>query len=245
MPKPRWPAAGTSTRSSPWPGHIRTVYGDHQRVIDTYYATYPGFYFTGDGARRDAEGYYWITGRVDDVMNISGHRLGTAEVESALVLHPDVAEAAVVGFPHEIKGEGIYAFVTPTTGTMERDGLVDELIEQVRSEIGPIAKPDVIQLAPGLPKTRSGKIMRSHPAQDRRRRSPRPRGHIDAGRPRRGRRPRVEPRMTGRKHDSPKTAERETLMSHPAYSSATKALITSMTDSAIKSWTSSSLYSVP
>jgi len=153
-------ASGNLVITAPWPGQIRTVYGDHQRAIDTYYATYPGFYFTGDGARRDADGYYWITGRVDDVMNISGHRLGTAEVESALVLHPDVAEAAVVGFPHEIKGEGIYAFVTPMAGTMESDGLVDELIEQVRTEIGPIAKPDVIQLAPGLPKTRSGKIMR-------------------------------------------------------------------------------------
>ena len=128
--------------------------------MDTYYATYKGFYFTGDGARRDADGYYWITGRVDDVMNISGHRLGTAEVESALVLHSAVAEAAVVGFPHDIKGEGIYAFVTLMAGSNESDGLVDELVDQVRTEIGPIAKPDVIQLAPGLPKTRSGKIMR-------------------------------------------------------------------------------------
>ena len=128
--------------------------------MDTYYATYKGFYFTGDGARRDADGYYWITGRVDDVMNISGHRLGTAEVESALVLHAAVAEAAVVGFPHEIKGEGIYAFVTLMAGINEGDALVDELVQQVRTEIGPIARPDVIQLAPGLPKTRSGKIMR-------------------------------------------------------------------------------------
>ena len=154
-------AAGNLVVTAPWPGQIRTVYGDHQRVVDTYYATYPGFYFTGDGARRDADGYYWITGRVDDVMNISGHRLGTAEVESALVLHEAVAEAAVVGFPHDIKGEGIYAFVTPMAGVNENpDQLVVELIEQVRTEIGPIAKPDVVQLAPGLPKTRSGKIMR-------------------------------------------------------------------------------------
>ena len=154
-------ATGNLVVTAPWPGQIRTVYGDHQRVVDTYYATYPGFYFTGDGARRDADGYYWITGRVDDVMNVSGHRLGTAEVESALVLHEAVAEAAVVGFPHAIKGEGIYAFVTPMAGVdQEQSGLVDELIEQVRTEIGPIAKPDVVQLAPGLPKTRSGKIMR-------------------------------------------------------------------------------------
>ena len=153
-------AAGNLVITTPWPGQIRTVYGDHQRAVDTYYATYEGFYFTGDGARRDADGYYWITGRVDDVMNISGHRLGTAEVESALVLHPAVAEAAVVGFPHAIKGEGIYAFVTLMAGTNEGDALIDELVDQVRSEIGPIAKPDAIQLAPGLPKTRSGKIMR-------------------------------------------------------------------------------------
>ena len=153
-------ASGNLVITAPWPGQIRTVYGDHQRVIDTYYATYEGFYFTGDGARRDADGYYWITGRVDDVMNISGHRLGTAEVESALVLHAAVAEAAVVGFPHAIKGEGIYAFVTLMAGVNEGDALIDELVQQVRTEIGPIARPDVIQLAPGLPKTRSGKIMR-------------------------------------------------------------------------------------
>ena len=154
-------ATGNLVIKAPWPGQIRTVYGDHQRVVDTYYSQYRGFYFTGDGARRDADGYYWITGRVDDVMNVSGHRLGTAEVESALVLHEAVAEAAVVGFPHAIKGEGIYAFVTPMAGTnAEPAALVAELTEQVRTEIGPIAKPDVIQLAPGLPKTRSGKIMR-------------------------------------------------------------------------------------
>ena len=153
-------ASGNLVITAPWPGQIRTVYGDHQRAVDTYYATYPGFYFTGDGARRDADGYYWITGRVDDVMNISGHRLGTAEVESALVLHEAVAEAAVVGFPHAIKGEGIYAFVTLMAGVNEGDALIDELVQQVRTEIGPIARPDVIQLSPGLPKTRSGKIMR-------------------------------------------------------------------------------------
>ena len=157
----RTEASGNLVIVHPWPGQIRTVYGDHERVVDTYYSQYKGFYFTGDGARRDADGYYWITGRVDDVMNVSGHRLGTAEVESALVLHQEVAEAAVVGFPHDIKGEGIYAFVTPMAGSnVEPAALIDELAEQVRAEIGPIAKPDAIQLAPSLPKTRSGKIMR-------------------------------------------------------------------------------------
>ena len=153
-------ASGNLVLLKPWPGQIRSVYGDHQRVIDTYYSTYPGTYFTGDGARRDADGYYWITGRVDDVINVSGHRMGTAEVESALVLHEKVAEAAVVGYPHEIKGEGIYAYVTPMIGTEMTEELRDELVQLVRSEIGPIARPDVIQWAPGLPKTRSGKIMR-------------------------------------------------------------------------------------
>ena len=154
-------ATGNLVITTAWPGQIRTVYGDHQRVIDTYYAAYPGCYFTGDGARRDADGYYWITGRVDDVINVSGHRMGTAEVESALVLHEAVAEAAVVGFPHDIKGEGIYAFVTPMAGiNQDMDALKDELVRVVRSEIGPIARPDAIQWAPGLPKTRSGKIMR-------------------------------------------------------------------------------------
>ena len=154
-------ASGNLVITASWPGQIRTVYGDHQRVIDTYYAAYPGFYFTGDGARRDADGYYWITGRVDDVMNVSGHRIGTAEVESALVLHPLVAEAAVVGYPHPIKGEGIYAYVTLMVGSNEDpDRLQQELIGLVRREIGPFARPDVIQWAPGLPKTRSGKIMR-------------------------------------------------------------------------------------
>lgn len=143
-----------------WPSQIRTVYGDHQRCIDTYYSTYPGYYFTGDGARRDADGYYWITGRVDDVLNVSGHRMGTAEVESALVLHDAVAEAAVVGYPHDVKGQGIYAYVTLMSGVEPSDELRKELIALCVKEIGAIAKPDVIQWAPGLPKTRSGKIMR-------------------------------------------------------------------------------------
>ena len=143
-----------------WPGQMRTVYGDHARFIETYFSTYPGKYFTGDGCRRDADDYYWITGRVDDVMNISGHRIGTAEVESALVAHPKVAEAAVVGFPHEIKGQGIYAYVTLKTGETPSDALRAELVQGVRTEIGPIATPDHIQWAPSLPKTRSGKIMR-------------------------------------------------------------------------------------
>ena len=157
-------ASGDLVITASWPGQIRTLYGDHDRLIETYYSTYPGCYFTGDGARRDADGYYWITGRVDDVMNISGHRMGTAEVESALVLHDAVAEAAVVGFPHGIKGEGIYAYVTLMSGLdasdEELDALREELSNLVRTEIGAIAKPDVIQWAPGLPKTRSGKIMR-------------------------------------------------------------------------------------
>jgi len=143
-----------------WPGQMRTVYGDHARFFDTYFSTYPGKYFTGDGCRRDEDGYYWITGRVDDVINVSGHRMGTAEVESALVLHDDVAEAAVVGFPHDIKGQGIYAYVTLNKGVEATEALRKALINQVREEISPIAAPDVIQWAPGLPKTRSGKIMR-------------------------------------------------------------------------------------
>ena len=143
-----------------WPGQMRTVYGDHDRFVDTYFSTYPGKYFTGDGCRRDEDGYYWITGRVDDVLNVSGHRMGTAEIESALVANPNVSEAAVVGYPHEIKGQGIYAYVTLMAGITETDELRDELGRWVRKEIGPIAKPDVIQWAPGLPKTRSGKIMR-------------------------------------------------------------------------------------
>jgi acetyl-CoA synthetase len=151
---------GNLVITRPWPGQMRTVYGDHQRFVDTYFKTYPGNYFTGDGAKRDKDGYYWITGRVDDVLNISGHRMGTAEVESALVLHESVAEAAVVGFPHDIKGQGIYAYVTLVKGAEPSDDLRKELVTLVRSEIGPIATPDVIQWAPGLPKTRSGKIMR-------------------------------------------------------------------------------------
>jgi acetyl-CoA synthetase len=143
-----------------WPGQMRTVYGDHQRFIDTYFKTFPGKYFTGDGCRRDKDGYYWITGRVDDVINVAGHRLGTAEVESALVAHPKVAEAAVVGYPHEIKGQGIYAYVTLKAGEEPSEPLRKELVQWVRKEIGPIATPDLIQWAPGLPKTRSGKIMR-------------------------------------------------------------------------------------
>jgi acetyl-CoA synthetase len=151
---------GNLVITQPWPGQMRSVYGDHQRFIDTYFKTYPGMYFSGDGARRDKDGYYWITGRVDDVLNVSGHRLGTAEVESALVLHPAVAEAAVVGFPHDIKGQGIYAYVTLMSGIPPSETLRKELVQQVRKEIGPIASPDAIQWAPSLPKTRSGKIMR-------------------------------------------------------------------------------------
>jgi acetyl-CoA synthetase len=153
-------ASGALVITRSWPGQMRTVYGDHQRFVDTYFKTYPGYYFSGDGARRDADGDYWITGRMDDVLNVSGHRMGTAEVESALVLHDAIAEAAVVGYPHDIKGQGIYAYVTPVIGVEPSDELKNELVELVRREIGPIAKPDVIQWAPGLPKTRSGKIMR-------------------------------------------------------------------------------------
>jgi acetyl-CoA synthetase len=143
-----------------WPGQMRTVYGDHQRFIETYFTTFPGRYFTGDGARRDQDGYFWITGRVDDVLNVSGHRMGTAEVESALVAHPKVAEAAVVGYPHDIKGQGIYAYVTLIADAVADDQLATELRQWTRKEIGPIATPDLLQWAPQLPKTRSGKIMR-------------------------------------------------------------------------------------
>ncbi len=143
-----------------WPGQMRTVYRDHERFVQTYFSTYPGTYFTGDGCRRDEDGYYWITGRVDDVINVSGHRMGTAEVESALVAHPKVAEAAVVGYPHDLKGQGIYCYVTLNVGEEPTDALKKELVAHVRKEIGPIASPDLIQFAPGLPKTRSGKIMR-------------------------------------------------------------------------------------
>jgi acetyl-CoA synthetase len=153
-------AEGILTLTDSWPGQMRTIYGDHQRFIETYFSTFEGSYFTGDGARRDEDGYYWITGRVDDVLNVSGHRIGTAEVESALVAHHDVAEAAVVGYPHDIKGQGIYAYVTLMAGVSESDELRAELQQWVRKEIGPIAKPDFLQWASGLPKTRSGKIMR-------------------------------------------------------------------------------------
>ncbi|MBD3336419.1 MAG: acetate--CoA ligase [Candidatus Eisenbacteria bacterium] len=153
-------ASGVLAIKFPWPGMMRTVYGDHKRFKETYFSAYPGYYFTGDGCRRDEDGYYWITGRVDDVINVSGHRMGTAEVESALVSHSKVAEAAVVGFPHDIKGEGIYAYVTLNTGEEYTAELKKELVQHVRKEIGPIASPDVIHWAPGLPKTRSGKIMR-------------------------------------------------------------------------------------
>jgi acetyl-CoA synthetase len=154
------PCSGNLVLLDSWPGQMRTVYGDHQRFVDTYFKQYPGMYFTGDGARRDEDGYYWITGRVDDVINVAGHRLGTAEVESALVGHNKVAEAAVVGFPHDLKGQGIYAYVTLKAGQAPSDELRKELVGWVRKEIGPIASPDVIQWAPSLPKTRSGKIMR-------------------------------------------------------------------------------------
>jgi len=154
------PGSGNLCIAQPWPGMMRTVYGDHERFIQTYFSTYPGKYFTGDGCRRDEDGYYWITGRVDDVINVSGHRMGTAEVESALVAHEKVSEAAVVGYPHDLKGQGIYCYVTLMAGEEGSDALRRELVAHVRKEIGPIASPDLIQFAPGLPKTRSGKIMR-------------------------------------------------------------------------------------
>jgi acetyl-CoA synthetase len=153
-------ADGCLVITQSWPGQMRTVWGDHERFFQTYFTTFPGHYFTGDGCRRDEDGYYWITGRIDDVINVSGHRMGTAEIESALVAHPKVAEAAVVGMPHEIKGQGIYAFVTTNADVEPDEALRKELVQWVRHEIGPIATPDVIQFAPGLPKTRSGKIMR-------------------------------------------------------------------------------------
>ena len=153
-------ASGNLVITRAWPGQMRTVYGDHKRFFETYFQMYPGYYFTGDGCRRDEDGYYWITGRVDDVINVSGHRMGTAEVESALVLHDAVAEAAVVGYPHDIKGQGIYAYVTLMSGIEANEDLRKALVQHVRKEIGPIASPDLIQFAPGLPKTRSGKIMR-------------------------------------------------------------------------------------
>ena len=154
------PGEGNLCLARSWPGQMRTVYGDHRRFVDTYFSTFHDLYFTGDGARRDEDGYYWITGRVDDVINVAGHRLGTAEIESALVAHPKVAEAAVVGYPHDIKGQGIYAYVTLRVDEMPNEELRRELVAWVRKEISPIAAPDLVQWAPGLPKTRSGKIMR-------------------------------------------------------------------------------------
>jgi acetyl-CoA synthetase len=154
------PAEGVLALTASWPGQARTVFRNHERFRETYFALYPGKYFTGDGARRDADGYYWITGRVDDVINVSGHRMGTAEIESALTLHDRVAEAAVVGYPHNIKGQGIYAYVTLVADATPSEDLRRELIERVRQEIGAIATPDIIQWTPALPKTRSGKIMR-------------------------------------------------------------------------------------
>jgi acetyl-CoA synthetase len=152
--------SGNLVLADSWPGQMRTVFGDHERFVQTYFSAYPGKYFTGDGCRRDEDNYYWITGRVDDVINVSGHRMGTAEVESALVAHVKVSEAAVVGYPHDIKGQGIYAYVTLMGDAEATDDLRKELVAWVRKEIGPIASPDIIQFAPGLPKTRSGKIMR-------------------------------------------------------------------------------------
>ena len=153
-------ASGNLVILDAWPGLARSVFRDHERYVQTYFSAYKGMYFTGDGCRRDEDGYYWITGRVDDVINVSGHRMGTAEVESALVSHPKVAEAAVVGYPHDLKGQGIYCYVTLNQGVEANDALKKELVAHVRKEIGPIASPDMLQFAPGLPKTRSGKIMR-------------------------------------------------------------------------------------
>ena len=171
-----------------WPGQMRTVYGDHQRFVDTYFRAYPGKYFTGDGCRRDNDGYYWITGRVDDVINVAGHRMGTAEVESALVAHPKVSEAAVVGYPHDIKGQGIYAYVTLMAGEHPTEELRKELTNWVRKEIGPIASPDLIQFAPEPAENALGQNHAPHPAQDRRGRVRQSRRHLDAGRSGGGRR---------------------------------------------------------
>ncbi len=154
------PGEGNLCLARSWPGQMRTVFGDHRRFVETYFSAFPGLYFTGDGARRDEDGYYWITGRVDDVINVAGHRLGTAEIESALVAHPKVAEAAVVGYPHDLKGQGIYAYVTLMVSEQPSEELRRELTAWVRGQISPIAAPDLVQWAPGLPKTRSGKIMR-------------------------------------------------------------------------------------
>ena len=192
MPRARFRSGaceGNLVIADSWPGQSRTVFGDHARFVSTYFAAYPGKYFTGDGARRDADGYYWITGRVDDVINVSGHRMGTAEVESALVAHPKVSEAAVVGYPHDIKGQGIYAYVTLMSGVEASEELRKELVAWVRKEIGPIASPDLIQFAPMLPKTRSGKIMRRILRKIAENEYRRARRHLDARRSRRRRRP--------------------------------------------------------
>ena len=181
-----------------WPGQMRTVFGDHKRFVETYFSTFPGLYFTGDGARRDADGFYWITGRVDDVINVAGHRLGTAEIESALVAHPKVAEAAVVGYPHDIKGQGIYAYVTLQVDEEPSDALRRELVQWVRKEISPIAAPDLLQWAPGLPKTRSGKIMRRILRKIAADEHQPARRCLDPGRPDRRRRPRRQPDEPGR-----------------------------------------------
>ena len=169
-----------------WPSQIRSVYGDHQRMIDTYFKPYPGYYFTGDGARRDEDGYYWITGRVDDVINVSGHRIGTAEVESALVLHDAVAEAAVVGYPHDIKGQGIYVFVTLMKGVEPSEALTKELLAMVSKEIGSFAKPEIMQWAPGPAEDPLGQDHAPHPAQDRLQRTGQHGRHLDPRRPLRG-----------------------------------------------------------
>ncbi|MET3864625.1 acetyl-CoA synthetase [Methylobacterium radiotolerans] len=191
------PCEGNLCIADSWPGQMRTVYGDHERFEQTYFSTYPGKYFTGDGARRDADGYYWITGRVDDVINVSGHRMGTAEVESSLVAHPKVAEAAVVGYPHNVKGQGIYAYVTLNDGEEGDDALRKELVTWVRKDIGPIASPDLIQFAPGLAQDPFGQDHAPDPAQDRRGRFQLARRYLDAGRAGRRRRPDREPAEPG------------------------------------------------
>ena len=190
-----WRALPTATSciTESWPGQMRTVYGDHERFVQTYFSTYKGKYFTGDGCRRDNDGYYWITGRVDDVINVSGHRMGTAEVESALVSHDTVSEAAVVGYPHDIKGQGIYCYVTLMSGVEATDDLRKALVAHVRKEIGAIASPDKLQFAPGLPKTRSGKIMRRILRKIAEDDFSAPWRYLDAGRPRRRRRPHRQP----------------------------------------------------
>jgi acetyl-CoA synthetase len=187
------PTEGVLCIKDSWPGQMRTVWGDHERFEKTYFSDYKGYYFSGDGCRRDADGDYWITGRVDDVINVSGHRMGTAEVESALVAHAKVAEAAVVGYPHDIKGQGIYCYVTLMNGVEPTDELRKELRTWVRTEIGPIASPDLIQWAPGPAQDPLGQDHAPHPAQDRRERFRRARRHLDPRRPVRRRRPDRKP----------------------------------------------------